>query len=316
MKNPFNFPEGTIVEGKWHKNVYRILRQIGYGANGTVFLAEARGVKVALKMSSDTRVITSEVNVLKSFAKAQGKGSLGPSLFDVDDWFFQTQVIPFYVMEYVEGLTLFSFLEQKGKSWVPVLTLQLLEELDTLHRAGWVFGDLKPENIIITPSPHRIRFIDVGGATKISRAIKEYTEFFDRGYWGLGSRKAEPSYDLFAVAMIIINCYYPSRFKKNEGGASQLQSVIRNHHELRKFADILIKAITGGYKEAQQMRQDLVQSLQKGSYSRSNNLNQRYRAQKSSRKPQRKWLWNVLETIFILSVISFLYLAYLWDKMM
>ena len=35
-------------------------------------------------------------------------------------------------------------------------------------------------------------------------SIKEFTEFYDRGYWGLGSRKAEPSYDLFAVAMIMI----------------------------------------------------------------------------------------------------------------
>ena len=55
------------------------------------------------------------------------------------------------------------------------------------------------------------------------RAIKEFTEFYDRGYWGLGSRKADPAYDLFAVAMIMINAVYPKRFNKTEGGIVQLR---------------------------------------------------------------------------------------------
>ena len=41
---------------------------------------------------------------------------------------------------------------------------------------------------------------------------------------GLGSRKAEPGYDLFAVAMIMINTAYPNRFNKKEGGILQLRS--------------------------------------------------------------------------------------------
>ena len=82
-------------------------------------------------------------------------------------------------------------------------------DLDKLHENGWVFGDLKPENLIVTGPPPKIRCIDVGGTTIQGRAIKEFTEFYDRGYWGLGSRKAEPTYDLFAVAMIMINTAYP-----------------------------------------------------------------------------------------------------------
>ena len=316
MKNPFNLPAGTIVQGKWHKNTYRILRRLGYGANGTVFLADANGVKVALKMSSDTRIITSEVNILKSFARAQGARPLGPSLFEVDDWEYRRTMIPFYVMEYIEGITLFEFLERKGKSWLPVLILQLLKDLEAFHRAGWVFGDLKPENIIVTSPPHRIRCIDVGGATKISRAIKEYTEFFDRGYWGLGSRKADPAYDLFAVAMIIINCYYPTRFRKKDGGASQLLTAIRQQHELRNLEDVLMKAITGKYKETWEMRQDLIRFLQKRSiHNRTHSFN-RYRTQKNKRQQRRKWIGNILETIFIILIITFIYFAYLWDKMM
>nr|WGE03289.1 hypothetical protein P5651_03265 [Bacillus subtilis] len=40
-------------------------------ANGIVYLAEASDGHVALKVSDDSLSITSEVNVLKSFSKAQ-----------------------------------------------------------------------------------------------------------------------------------------------------------------------------------------------------------------------------------------------------
>lgn len=58
-----------------------------------------------------------------------------------------------------------------------MLISQLLSSLSAIHREGWVFGDLKPENLIVTGPPPQIRCIDVGGTTKEGRAIKEYTEF-------------------------------------------------------------------------------------------------------------------------------------------
>ena len=124
-----------------------------------------------------------------------------------------------------------------------------LNDLDKLHENGWVFGDLKPENLIVTGPPPRIRCIDVGGTTMQGRAIKEFTEFYDRGYWGLGSRKAEPSYDLFAVAMIMINTAYPKRFKKTTGGISQLREAIRQKPELLPLEKVIVKALQGHYTQ-------------------------------------------------------------------
>ena len=64
---------------------YIIIKELGYGANGVVYLAQWHNQHVALKISDNGTSITSEVNVLKSFAKVQGS-VLGPSLLDVDDW--------------------------------------------------------------------------------------------------------------------------------------------------------------------------------------------------------------------------------------
>lgn len=60
----------------------------------------------------------------------------------------------------------------------------------------------------------RICCIDVGGIIKEGWVIKEYIEFYDRGYWGYGIRKVELFYDLFVVVMIMINSVYKKEFKK------------------------------------------------------------------------------------------------------
>ncbi|MBT2735276.1 serine/threonine-protein kinase [Bacillus sp. ISL-7] len=258
LKSQCKVSQGTIISGKWHLKKYKIIKELGFGANGVVYLAEHNSTQVALKMSDNGMSITSEVNVLKSLAKVQGPPTLGPSLLDVDDWQSNNGRISFYVMEYIQGPDFLTFLQQKGKSWTSVLFLQLLNDLDKLHENGWVFGDLKPENLIVTGPPPKIRCIDVGGTTIQGRAIKEFTEFYDRGYWGLGSRKAEPSYDLFAVAMIMINTAYPKRLTKTSGGISQLRDAIRQKPELLAWEKVILRALQGHYSGAKQMRADLL----------------------------------------------------------
>lgn len=258
LKSQCKVNPGTVIEGKWHRNRYTIIKELGYGANGIVYLAKNQNQQVALKMSDNGMSITSEVNVLKSFAKVQGS-ALGPSLLDVDDWERRSGKVSFYVMEYIQGPDLLTFIQQKGSSWTGVLIVRLLNDLDSLHKAGWVFGDLKPDNLIVTGPPSKIRTIDVGGTTIQGRAIKEFTEFYDRGYWGLGTRKADPSYDLFAAAMILINTVYPKRFAKTTGDLKQLKMMVRQKKELLKYEDVILNALQGNYSSAGEMRNDMLQ---------------------------------------------------------
>ena len=260
-RNQFNIGRGAVIHGKWHKQAYLVERLLGQGATGTVYLVNGPGGAAALKFSNPLS-ITAEMNVLKAFAKVQGS-SLGPSLLDTDDWENSYGVQPFYVMEYIQGPTLSAFIQMRGSSWIGVLLLQLLENLQTLHEAGWIFGDIKPDNLIVSGPPFALRCIDVGGTTKMGRAVKEYTEFFDRGYWRAGSRKAEPSYDLFATAMVAVNLVYPERFSRNEEGVRQLEDKVKQKKELQVMAPVLIKALHGKYSSASTMRKELLDSLSK-----------------------------------------------------
>ncbi|MCQ6276733.1 serine/threonine protein kinase [Bacillus sp. V3B] len=316
MKNQCKVKPGTIIEGKWHKKHYIILKELGFGANGIVYLAKWHNQQVALKMSDNGMSITSEVNVLKSFAKVQGS-ALGPSLLDVDDWERKSGQISFYVMEYIQGPEFMTFIEQKGISWMPVLTLQLLTDLERLHRNGWVFGDLKPENLIVTGPPARIRCIDVGGTTIKGRAIKEYTEFYDRGYWGLGSRKADSGYDLFAVAMIMINTVYPKRFNKTTGGIMQLRDHINQNKQLKKFEEVILGALQGHYHSAEEMRNGLLQIISKDRQdtrkvtrqTRSSHSAHRPVKQKKQKKSGR------IETFLIFTIVILLYIFYIYGQL-
>ncbi|MFD2045559.1 protein kinase [Ornithinibacillus salinisoli] len=294
----FELRPGMKVTGKWHKKTYLIKRKLGNGAIGSVYLCEVNGKQAALKISDKSSSMTMEVNVLKSLEKAQGN-RLGPYLLDVDDWVTaQGSKYSFYVMEYVRGVPMAEFIKSYGSEWIGAFMLQLLEDLERLHQSGWVFGDLKTENLLVASSPPKVRWIDVGGTTQIGRAIKEYTEFYDRGYWELGSRRAEPSYDLFAFVMVFLSVYYPKRFPKGSNPQATIFKKINDVKELKVYSSSLKKAILGKYRSSAEMKQEITTIL--------------FHVQKRSRAKQQKTtdkLPFVVESVGIIIIAIGYYLS-------
>lgn len=249
---------GIRLSGKWHHGEYPLIRKLGSGAIGSVYLTERNGKHAALKISDKRTSMMMEVKVLQSLKKVQGY-FLGPCLFDTDDYVSPSgQLYTFYVMEYIQGSRLDAYIKAKGPEWLPVLMLGLLEDLSHLHRTGWIFGDLKLDNLVVSENPVRLRWVDVGGTTQLGRAIKEYTEFYDRGFWGMGSRKAEPAYDLFALAMTALEILNGGRFAKGETPKITLKRVLGSAGKLRP---ILEKAVMGKYTDSTGMKQDLMKLL-------------------------------------------------------
>lgn len=303
-----NLKPGTVITGKWNKKSYHIHTCLGQGAIGSVYLAKQSDQKmVALKISDKTASITTEVNVLKSLAKVQGS-TLGPSLFDVDDWIDRRgQCYPFYTMEYVRGNELRSFLRSRGDQWLGLLFIQLLEDLERLHQQGWVFGDLKIDNLIVASSPPKLRWIDVGGTTQIGRSIKEYTEFYDRGYWQAGSRKADPSYDLFALAMVALHYAYPNQFDRGSHPSKTLIEKVKSARLLAPYQECLRKALQGRYQSSEAMKKDLNKILLQSQSKREPVQNSRKR-QRPITKFSSKLAW--LESLIIFIIASLFWIIY------
>ncbi|WP_227013748.1 protein kinase domain-containing protein [Paenibacillus psychroresistens] len=196
-----NLTTGTMVKGKWNENLYRVERSLGEGENGKVYLVKKGSAFFAMKLGFDPVDHQSEVNVLKQLTKSDSP--FNRFLIDVDDYHSGGKDYPFYVMKYIKGLKITDFVQVKGEKWLGLLGLHLLKKLTYLHANGFVFGDIKMENILVSDYG-AVELIDFGGVTQKGRAVKQFTEIYDRGYWGAGTRIADEAYDVFAFAILFM----------------------------------------------------------------------------------------------------------------
>jgi serine/threonine protein kinase len=88
----------------------------------------------------------------------------------------------YLVMPLLEGLSLEKYPRAQLQLELPVafwIARQVAEALGALHRAGWMHGDVKPSNMIVSPTGHAT-LIDLGFA----RQADEQTSIADRPILG------------------------------------------------------------------------------------------------------------------------------------
>jgi serine/threonine protein kinase len=154
---------------------YRILRPLGEGGMGKVFLAagETNGQRVAIKVLPPKKAIE-EGQALLRFRREMdlSRRATHPNLARTLDVGNEGNV-HFMVMEYIPGESLYQAVkgEKGGPLRVPDTArffLKVLDGLDAAHAAGLVHRDVKPSNIMITPDGDA-RILDLG----LARAMGE-----------------------------------------------------------------------------------------------------------------------------------------------
>ncbi len=231
---------------------------LGQGANGKVYLVRKGTGLFAMKIGFDPLDLQSEINVLQALQLSNR--SLQRFLIEVDDYYEGSQAFPFYIMRYVRGHTISVFLHRQGLDWLHVLGRSLLEKLAGLHRDQWVFGDMKAGNVLVSDAG-QVELIDYGGLTQTGKSLKQFTELYDRGYWNAGSRTADPAYDLFSVAVLLL--HLTDSAKRLDGvmlpqrrNREFLLELLEQNTALRKVRPVLKKAIKGEYKDAEEALQE------------------------------------------------------------
>jgi len=155
----------TLLAGR-----YRVLERLGSGGMATVFLAEDErlGRKVAVKrLHSDSP----EDSALRFEREAKLGASLShPNLVTVFDTVADEEGV-LIVMEYVEGDSLADVLAAQERlepdKVVPVVRA-VAAALDHAHQNGIVHRDVKPANILLTPSGE-VKLVDLGIANAADR---------------------------------------------------------------------------------------------------------------------------------------------------
>ena len=145
---------------------FRVLRKLGAGGMGEVFLAEDNrlGRLVALKSPSASWLESPDARArLQREARAAARlnDSRIAAVYDVLD----VDGRPFIVMEWVEGETLTSALKRGAFSPERALAVgsEIADALIAAHAAGIIHRDLKPANVMLTAGD-RAKILDFGVA--------------------------------------------------------------------------------------------------------------------------------------------------------
>jgi serine/threonine protein kinase len=153
---------------------YRILRPLGEGGTGQVFLAarDRDGQQVAIKVLPPKRALQEEQTLLRfrremDLSRRVSHPNLARTL-DVGN----EGDIYFMVMEYIAGESLYETV--KGTPGGPLRVpdtarffVKVLDGLGAAHRAGLIHRDIKPSNIMVTPEGDA-KILDLG----LARALE------------------------------------------------------------------------------------------------------------------------------------------------
>ena len=150
-------------------DAYEIVRPLGSGGMGTVWLAERGDERVAVKLLHPH--LASREDFVERFVR---EAEIGRRVrhenvvrtLDAGEAEHGGERLRFVVMEYVEGKTLRALLEDLGR--VPEelclhVGREIAKALAAIHAEGAVHRDVKPDNVILTPE-HVVKVMDLGVA--------------------------------------------------------------------------------------------------------------------------------------------------------
>ncbi len=191
---------------------FRILKTLGRGAQGEVFLAEDTRLKrqVAIKTlqvsgrTNQERAALVKALLEESTIVSQLAHPNIVPLFDAGE----DHGVPYLVFEYVEGCTLQAQIRDMGPlppARAVDLTIQVLKAMGYAHQKGIVHRDLKPANLMMQGDVMRV--MDFGVAQLVSKELDD-----DEAFAGTPAYMA-PEYidrkiyttrsDLFSVGMVL-----------------------------------------------------------------------------------------------------------------
>jgi eukaryotic-like serine/threonine-protein kinase len=168
--------EQALAPGTQLGSHYRILRKLGSGGMGLVLLAHDERLmrEVAVKFVAPALLLQADshqrfLDEARAMARVRHPNVVEIFTFD------EHQGRPYFVMEYVPGITADSWFRERMLAGGPppldeVLGIieQCCRGASAIHHSGAIHGDLKPQNVLLGPS-FRVALADLGLAHMLER---------------------------------------------------------------------------------------------------------------------------------------------------
>lgn len=207
---------GSIVAERYH-----ILKKLGEGGMGTVYLAEhvKMGRKSALKVMNPG--MNTDPDAIARFNREASNASRlsHPNICGIYDFGETPDGLIYLAMEFIEGQALTSLIE-KGGALQPARAASIIHQtadaLQIAHDAGIVHRDLKPDNIMIAKTRDGgdlVKVVDFGIAKASSSDAQKVTktglvvgtpEYMSPEQ--LAGDKLDGRSDTYSLALVAFNC--------------------------------------------------------------------------------------------------------------
>ena len=160
-----------LTKGSYLADRYEILDKIGTGGMSDVYKAmdHILGREVAVKVLKQE--FAEDVTFVTKFrSEAQSAAGLEhPNIVNIYDVGSENGMY-YIVMEYVEGITLKTYIEKKGQlnfKEAISIAIQVGRGIEAAHNKGIIHRDIKPQNIIIS-TEGKVKVTDFGIARATS----------------------------------------------------------------------------------------------------------------------------------------------------
>ena len=160
-----------LTEGMFLVDRYEILSKVGAGGMSDVYKAKDHilGRVVAIKVLKQE--FSEDINFVTKFrTEAQSAAGLEhPNIVNIYDVGSESG-LHFIVMEYVEGITLKTYVEKKGQlsfKEATSIAIQVARGIEAAHNKEITHRDIKPQNIMIS-TDGKVKVTDFGIAKAIS----------------------------------------------------------------------------------------------------------------------------------------------------
>ncbi len=205
-KAPTDLEAGETLLGQW-----KLESKIGEGGMGNVFLATELklGRKVAVKALGVGNLQDETVKRFEREAQVMGKLDHPNivTLYAVG----RHRDVPFLVMRYLEGGSLWDLLDANGGRLTPEQLLPLVKQLCSalgyIHGKNLIHRDLKPSNIFISPQG-KVTLLDLGLARGHTTALTRTgiiwgTPDFMAPEQIVGEKQLDGRADLYALGVVL-----------------------------------------------------------------------------------------------------------------
>jgi serine/threonine protein kinase/tetratricopeptide (TPR) repeat protein len=166
---------------------YRILRVLGEGGMGAVYLAEQTHPLHRLVALKVVKVGLSSSQILSRFNYERQALALmdHPNIAHVYDAGASEKGRPYFVMEYVDGLPITQYCDQRRLNTKERLELfvPVCQALHHAHQKGVIHRDIKPSNVLVTQVDGQAapKVIDFGIARATEQEVAEKADFTQLG---------------------------------------------------------------------------------------------------------------------------------------